>query len=158
MNPRSTKRDCFPKGLRRILARVTSRPLFVAAIARMNPPMKSMMIGSAKQWRMSLYDTCVAMSAVLSPFSKNQKLLSEVAKRSSPTTAMEVVHAGIASKTHMRIANPKIAITLCWITPSPSIPYTEDGRHHNIISTAMAIASLIIREVSLSSRFCFFHS
>ena len=49
MKPRRTKRDCFPKGLRRILARVTSRPLFVAAIARMNPPMKSMMIGSAKQ-------------------------------------------------------------------------------------------------------------
>ena len=113
MNPRSTKRDCFPKGLRRILARVTSRPLFVAAIARMNPPMKSIIIGSAKQWRISLYETCVARSALLSPFSKNQKLLSDVANNRRPTTAIEVVQAGMASKTHIRIAKPKMAITLC---------------------------------------------
>ena len=53
MKPRSTKRDCVPKGLSNTLAILASRPYLVAAIASMKPPMKSMMMGSAKQWRMS---------------------------------------------------------------------------------------------------------
>ena len=47
--PRSTFSDFVPKGLSMIRAIVTSSPTFVAAIARMNPPINSMMIGSAKQ-------------------------------------------------------------------------------------------------------------
>ena len=54
MNPRSTNLDCVPNGFRRDLASIRSSPLFVAAIASTNPPMKSMMIGSAKQWRIDL--------------------------------------------------------------------------------------------------------
>ena len=47
--PRSTNLGFLPKGLSITRARKRSRPVFDAAIARTNPPMKSMMIGSAKQ-------------------------------------------------------------------------------------------------------------
>ena len=45
--PRSTYLGLVPKGFRRTLASWTSRPTFVAAIARRNPPRKSMIVGSA---------------------------------------------------------------------------------------------------------------
>ena len=47
--PRRTILGFLPKGLSITLARNWSRPVFEAAIARTNPPIKSMMIGSAKQ-------------------------------------------------------------------------------------------------------------
>ena len=55
MKPSITKRDWVPKGLSSTRAMVASRPYLVAAMARMKPPMKSMMMGSAKQCRMSSY-------------------------------------------------------------------------------------------------------
>ena len=57
INPNSTYRDCVPKGFSMTRANNTSNPLLVAAIARMNPPINSMMIGSAKQCIIDLYLT-----------------------------------------------------------------------------------------------------
>ena len=54
MNPRSTLFDLEPKGFSKALANCASRPVLVAAMASMNPPMKSMMTGSAKVAMMSL--------------------------------------------------------------------------------------------------------
>ena len=47
--PSNTFSLFLPKGFSNALANCASRPVFVAAIARMKPPMKSMMTGSAKQ-------------------------------------------------------------------------------------------------------------
>ena len=47
--PRSTILGLVPKGLRRNLAMVTSRPYFSAMIARTKPPRKSMTTGSANE-------------------------------------------------------------------------------------------------------------
>ena len=49
MKPSSTYFDCVPNGFNITFASITSRPVLVAAIAIMKPPMKSIMIGSAKQ-------------------------------------------------------------------------------------------------------------
>ena len=49
MKPNNTFSLFFPKGFIIVLAIHTSRPDFVAAIARMNPPRKRIMVGSAKQ-------------------------------------------------------------------------------------------------------------
>ena len=57
MKPRSTVSDLVPNGLRRIRAETTSSRVLVMPMARMNPPMKSRMVGSAKQCMMSLYGT-----------------------------------------------------------------------------------------------------
>ena len=46
--PRRTFSLFLPKGFMRFLAKRTSSPDFVAAMARMNPPRKRMMIGLAK--------------------------------------------------------------------------------------------------------------
>ena len=45
--PSNTFTLCVPKGFRSTLASWASSPVFVAAMARMKPPMKSIMTGSA---------------------------------------------------------------------------------------------------------------
>ena len=52
--PRSTNLGLVPNGFSRTLASWTSRPTLVAAIARRNPPRKSMMVGSANAARRAL--------------------------------------------------------------------------------------------------------
>ena len=47
-NPKSTFSLLLPKGLSSTLARCASIPVLPAAMARMNPPMKSIITGSAK--------------------------------------------------------------------------------------------------------------
>ena len=47
MNPNSTFSDLFPNGFNKVLASNTSRPALLAAIARMKPPKKRIIIGSA---------------------------------------------------------------------------------------------------------------
>ena len=47
MKPSSTFSLLLPNGFSNTLANCASRPVFVAAMARMNPPMNSMMTGSA---------------------------------------------------------------------------------------------------------------
>ena len=49
MNPKSTFSLFLPNGAISVLAISTSSPLLVAAMARMKPPRKRMMVGSAKQ-------------------------------------------------------------------------------------------------------------
>ena len=53
-NPSSTISLRVPKGFSSTLANWASSPVLVAAMARMNPPMNSMMTGSAKQAIMPL--------------------------------------------------------------------------------------------------------
>ena len=47
MNPNSTFSDLLPNVFNKVLASNTSRPALLAAIARMKPPKKRIMIGSA---------------------------------------------------------------------------------------------------------------
>lgn len=49
IKPSSTFSDLVPNGASITLASFTSRPLLVAAMAIMKPPIKSMIVGSAKQ-------------------------------------------------------------------------------------------------------------
>ena len=48
MKPKSTFSDFLPNGFIRFRAITTSSPDFVAAIAKMKPPRKRMIVGSAK--------------------------------------------------------------------------------------------------------------
>ena len=57
--PSRTFSDLVPKSLSSTLASSTSRPHLVAAMARMNPPRNSMIIGSAKVAMMALPLTMV---------------------------------------------------------------------------------------------------
>ena len=63
---------------------------------------------------------------------------------------MDVVQAGTASKTHMRIAKTKIEMVLCSITVSPSMPNAEVGNSQRIRGMMVAIASLIALDTVLS--------
>ena len=54
IKPNNTFTDLLPNGFSNTLANWASRPVLVAAMARMNPPMNSMMTGSAKVAMMSL--------------------------------------------------------------------------------------------------------
>ena len=81
---------------------------------------------------------------------KNTKLLFEVVKRSSTTTITDVVQAGTASKSHMRIAKRKIARVLFWMIFIPSIQVST-GRHHTTNAATIAIVRRISLEIVLSS-------
>ena len=145
MNPNSTYRDCVPKGLSITRANNTSSPLLVAAMARINPPINSMMIGSAKQCRIDLYLTVCPNSSAGVFWVKNHKLLSETVSNNSTTIRTEVVHAGTASNTHMSVAKMKMEISLCSITVNPSIPKVSMGRNHKIRERVIAMVNFIHR-------------
>ena len=119
----------------------TSSPLLVAAMARMNPPINNMMIGSAKQCMMDLYFTVCPSSPAGIPWIKNHRLLSETVNNNRTTISTEVVHAGTASNTHIKVAKTKMEISLCSMTVSPSIPKVSIGRHHNMRERVMATGS-----------------
>ena len=61
---------------------------------------------------------------------KHDKLLFDTVKHIIVMMASDVAHDGMASVSHDRVANTKIAITRCWMIVSPSIPNESRGRHH----------------------------
>ena len=123
----------------------TSSPLLVAAMASIKPPMNNIMIGSAKQCMMDLYLTVCPRSAAGIPCMKSHRLLSDTVSSSKTTISTEVVHAGIASNTHIRVAKIKMEISLCSITVSPSIPNVSIGRSHKIREVTIATVNFMHR-------------
>ena len=77
-------------------------------------------------------------------------MLLDVVNSRSTTTTIDVVQAGTASNTHMRIANTKMEIVLCSIIVSPSIPKNEVGNSQSISGMMVAIASLMALDTVLS--------
>ena len=152
--PSKTFSDFVPKGLSKTFASLTSSPLFVAAIARMKPPMKSMMMGFAKQAMMALYERTLP-NCSSGASRKKRKALSLQVNNKMTMIATEVVHDGIASVTHIKVAKQKTAMTRCSTIVNPSIPNTSAGKNHNTMPTTMAISSLISLESTLSLRFFF---
>ena len=69
-------------------------------------------------------------------------------KSNKTTTMTEVVHAGTASKSHIRMAKRKIAKVLFWMIVIPSIQVST-GRHHTVIAATIAI----IRRIALDTVF-----
>ena len=108
INPRSTFSLLLPKGLSSVRASSTSSPDFVAAMARMKPPRKRMMIGSAKVAIRSLW----LSNSVLS-MPERWKALSEVVNSSSPISDTDVAQGDMASVTHNMVARANTAMTRC---------------------------------------------
>ena len=102
-------------------------------------------MGSAKQCMMDLYFTICPSSSGEKPCVNSHKLLSDTESSSNMTMSTEVVHAGMASSTHIKVANTKIEISRCSMTVSPSIPNASEGRNHNTRATTIATANLIPR-------------
>ena len=73
----------------------------------------------------------------------NQNPLSEVVNNNNTTTKTDVVHAGIASIIHIKVAKMKIAKTLCSIKVSPSIPKEVVGKNQRTNVVVIAINNLI---------------
>ena len=94
------------------------------------------------------------------PWVKSHRLLSEVVSSRMPTISIEVVQAGTASNTHIRVAKAKMAISRCSMTVSPSTPKKEIGSNHKVRPLMMAMPTLMLRETVRSSarRFAFFKS
>ena len=138
----------------------TSKLLLVAAIASINPPMNSMIMGSAKQCMMDLYFTVCPSSSVGIPCTNSHKLLSETVSRSSTTIKTDVVHAGTASKTHISVAKMKIEISLCSIIVRLLMPNASVGSNHRVRDMVIAITSFIHRATAWLSanRLAFFKS
>ena len=138
----------------------TSSPLLVAAMASMNPPINSIMIGSAKQCIMDLYLTVCPNSSAEIFCVRNHKLLSETVSNSNTTINTEVVHAGIASNTHISVAKIKMEISLCSMTVNPSIPNVPIGRNHKIRERVIATVNFMHRVTVrfFANRLAFFKS
>ena len=83
----------------------------VAAMARTKPPKKSIIMGSAKVAIISVELNNLPNS----PFSplKKGRLLSDTVKSITVIMHSEVAHGGIASVSHIKVANTKIAIMRC---------------------------------------------
>ncbi len=138
INPRSTFSDFVPNGSNITLASLTSSPDLVAAIAMMKPPINNMIVGSAKQWRMSVLLTRLVILSPSEPDWKNHKALLDAQNNRRTTTTSEVVHAGTASKSHIRAANTKIARTRCSTGVKPGKPYNSEGAIQKKSGIAMA--------------------
>ena len=137
--PSNTFSLFLPNGRIRFLASSTSSPDFVAAMARMNPPRKSMMTGSAKAAIMSFDLSRVPKVSLSSPLKHASELL-EMVRHIVVMIPREVAHEGTASVSHESVAKTKMAMTRCCITVSPSIPNADVGRFHTIVVT-IAITS-----------------
>ena len=119
MKPKSTFSLLVPKGRMRVRASRTSRPDFVAAIARMKPPRKRMMMGSAK---VAMIDVWSSSSLLSMPLRMKLNALLEVVNSNKPMTLTDVAHDGTASVIHKMVAKAKIAMTRSCMTVSPSMP------------------------------------
>ena len=104
IKPSNTTSERVPKGLRRKRARATSSLTFVNPIASTNPPMKSMIVGFAKQAMMLLKGTSPAAAAGSSGRKKLNALV-ETVNNIIVTTIIDVTQEGIASVSHIRAAN-----------------------------------------------------
>ena len=87
---------------------------------------------------------------VSTPLLKNIRLLLDVENSRSTTTITDVVHAGTASKSHIRIANKKTARVLFWMMVIPSIQFST-GKHHTISAAKIAITRRIVRDAVFES-------
>ena len=140
MKPNSTFSLFCPKGLSSVRASNTSRPDLVAAIARMKPPRKSMMIGSANVAMSALWSSSSLLSI---PDRKKWKALSDVVRSSKPISETDVAQGEMASVTHSIVARANTAMMRCWITVSPSMPKLSIGRFQIISVTRTAIAKRV---------------
>ena len=109
--PSSTFSLFLPKGFIMVFAIQTSRPDLVAAMARMKPPRKSMIVGSAKHamiptesssWPYSPSDPCMNL---------NEELLTK--KSNTKMMVTDVAQAGIASVSQSMTAITNMAMTRC---------------------------------------------
>ena len=127
-NPKSTLLLFLPKGLSSTLANWASSPVFVAAMARMKPPMNNMITGSAKVAIIDLYESKV-------PTRSSSQIhfmpLSDVKRSRPPIMATDVAHEGTISKIHIRVAKAKMAMIRCCTMFRPSMPNALLGRFHN---------------------------
>ena len=145
--PNSTILLFVPKGLSRTLANCTSRPVFVAAIAKMKPPINSMMTGSAKVAITPLYDNKAPTWS-----GSHIHLMPESLVKSSirPMTATDVAHDDTISIIHISVANAKMAMIRCCTTVRFCMPYHSVGKFHKVNVTANTISIFITRLNSLS--------
>lgn len=111
MKPSNTFSLFLPKGLIMFFAIHTSRPDFVEAIARMKPPRKSMIVGSAKQAMMPTESSSCPYSPSLPCMKENDELLTK--NSSTKIMVTDVAHAGMASVIHSMTAIMKMAMTRC---------------------------------------------
>ena len=140
INPSSTLSLLLPKGFSSTFASCASSPVLVAAMARINPPMNSMMTGSAKVAMTLLYDnkapTCSGSHIHLTPESEQNSSI-------SPMMATLVAHDDTTSRIHISVAKAKIAMMRCCTMVSPSMPNMSVGAFHNnkvMIATMTACA------------------
>ena len=109
------------------LARQTD---LVAAMARMNPPRKRMMVGSAKQAMIPTESRSCPYSPSEPCMNLNEESLTQ--KSSTKMMVTEVAQAGIDSVSHSMTAMTKMAMTRCCTMVSPSMPKTAMGRFQTI--------------------------
>ena len=95
--PSSTHLGLVPNGLSMTRARTMSSPTLLAAIAKTNPPKKSIMIGSAK-------DAMRSRKLTSSPIVSLVRPLLDTANRRKTIVVTEVAHAGMISNIHMSAA------------------------------------------------------
>ena len=157
MKPRSTLVLFLPKGFKRMRASVTSRPVFVAAIANINPPRKRMIMGSAKVAITSLELKSVPSFSGSMPLVNVKKASLDMVKIHVAIIATDVHHEGITSSNHIKVANAKRAIVRCCTIVSSGIPNISMGMFQSVSVTARVktkatkcLGSLSIR------RFCLF--
>ena len=150
MKPRSTISLLLPKGLSRTRARLTSRPTLVAPMARAKPPMKSIMIGSAKDAMIDLWLITWPNSGFETSF-RGANMLSETVTIIMTIRAMDVVQMGMGSKIHMSAPKTKRAMTRCSTTVRFSMPKAASGMNQIISIAAMAMRSLISFCLSITS-------
>ena len=129
--PNNTFSLFFPKGFIMVLAIHTSNPDLVAAMARMKPPRKRIMVGSAKH---AIIPT-ESRKSPYSPPSPCINLNDESLTKKSKTKIIhtDVAQAGMASVNQSMTAMTKMAITRCCTIVSPSMPKKLAGRFHTII-------------------------
>ena len=154
-NPNSTFSLLWPNGRMRFLANSTSRPDFVAAIARIKPPKNRMMTGLAKVAMMSL---AFKSSPNASPSPLNTAMeLSEIVRHMTAIMTSDVAHEGMASKSQESVAKTKIAIIRCCTIVNPEIPKKSVGRFHTIrVATIIARSChTFLAEKLLLNRFSF---
>jgi hypothetical protein len=136
--PKSTFSLLFPKGLIRLRAKSVSRPDLDAAIAKIKPARKSIIIGSAKDAMISLESSKSPIPSLL----KTPKAFLDTVTHMMAMILSEVAHAGIHSVSHASVAKTKIAMMRCCTTVNPSMPKALVGRFQTmVVTTKMAKSS-----------------
>ena len=108
-NPKRTFSLFLPKGVIRLRARSVSSPDLEAAIAKIKPAKKSIMIGSAK-------DAMISFESRRSPTPsclKTPKAFFDTVTHMMVIMLRDVAHAGIHSVSHESVAKTKMAMMRC---------------------------------------------